>query len=456
MQTKKRTVSRMIWAFLLTAITTVATNSQAQSNEVEALRQEYDKQMRIMQEAFEERIAALEEKVDTVAPKDEDFRAYWKDGVRFDSRDGAFKLKLGGRIQNDWSWWGLSDELKDAGFSSNSATEFRRARLYIGGTIYDNFEFKAQYDFADGDADFKDVYMAANNVPGVGQIKVGHFKEAFGLETLTSSKDTTFMERALPTIFAAERNTGIQIARSFHDDRIGAALGIFREADDFGMGEGDGYNFTGRLHGRPWLNEEGDKFVHLGAAVSHKNVDGSLRYRQRPENHMTDRYVDTLSFAADEALLVGAEAALVYGPASLQGEYMLSDVDATGMSDVQFDGFYLQASYFLTGEHRAYKAGNGIFDKISPNNNFKGFGKGGIGAWEVAARYSHLDLDDSDIRGGEESNITLGLNWYLNSNLKVMLNYIHGEIERDADSATPLPEYDGDFDALMTRFQVTW
>ena len=193
MQTKKRTVSRMIWAFLLTAITTVATNSQAQSNEVEALRQEYDKQMRIMQEAFEERIAALEEKVDTVAPKDEDFRAYWKDGVRFDSRDGAFKLKLGGRIQNDWSWWGLSDELKDAGFSSNSATEFRRARLYIGGTIYDNFEFKAQYDFADGDADFKDVYMAANNVPGVGQIKVGHFKEAFGLETLTSSKDTTLL-----------------------------------------------------------------------------------------------------------------------------------------------------------------------------------------------------------------------------------------------------------------------
>jgi phosphate-selective porin OprO/OprP len=452
------------------------------------LKAQYEKEMKIMQEAFQEQLDALKAQQEAIlaavnAKKasgettgdlegrvakleeatgnaEDDFKMYWKEGIRFDSNNGAFKLKFGGRIQNDYSWWSTGDELEAAGFNSDAGTEFRRARLFIGGKIYDNYEFKAQYDFAGGDADFKDVWMAHNNVPGLGTLKVGHFKEPMGLEVLMSSKDTTFMERALPSVFTSERSTGIGMARTFSDARVGIAAGAFFEADGFGDGDEDGRNITGRVHGRPYLNEDGDRYVHLGASVSHREFDDSLRIRQRPENHFPDRYINTNSFSADDALVLGGEAAVVVGPFSLQGELLHMDVGRpSGESDADFSGFYVQGSWFLTGEHRRYKAGSGIFDKIKPKENFNGFGKGGIGAWELAVRFSSIDLDDGTIEGGEEDNITLGVNWYINPNLKLMLNYIHGEIDRTEDASDPMdiiPAYDDDFDSVMARFQVTW
>jgi phosphate-selective porin OprO/OprP len=453
-----------------------ATTSSGQS--IEELKAQYEKEMQQMQKAFQNQLNALKTQQDAIleaiedkksageptgdlegrvakleedkGKAENDFNMYWKEGIRFDSNNGAFKLKFGGRIQNDYSWWSMGDQLEAAGMYSDGGTEFRRARLYISGKIYDNYEFKAQYDFAGGDADFKDVWLAHNNVPVLGQIKVGHFKEPMGLEVLTSSKDTTFMERALPSVFTSERSTGIGMSRSFLGKRMGIAAGAFYEADGYGDAEeADGHNFTGRVHGRPYLSEDGSKYVHLGASASHRTFDDTLRIRQRPENHFTDRLVNTGTFAADDALVIGAEAAVVSGPFSAQGEYFHMDIDGgSGMSDADFSGYYVQGSWFLTGEHRRYKEGSGVFDKIKPKKNFNGFGKGGAGAWELAARFSNIDLNDGGITGGEEDNVTLGLNWYLNPNLKLMLNYVHGELDGTA--------YDDDFDSVSARFQVTW
>jgi phosphate-selective porin OprO/OprP len=442
------------------------------------LKAQYEKEMKVLQEGFQEQLDALQEQQEAIIAaiegkkaanepvgdlegrvakleeaKDKaenDFNLYWKEGIRFDSNNGAFKLKFGGRIQNDYSWWSMGDQLEAAGMYSDGGTEFRRARIYIGGTIYDNYEFKAQYDFAGGDADFKDVWLAHNKVPVLGQIKIGHFKEPMGLEVLTSSKDTTFMERALPSVFTSERSTGIGMSRSFLDKRMGIAAGAFYEADGYGDAEeADGHNFTGRIHGRPFLNEDGNRYVHLGASASHRSFDDMLRIRQRPENHFTDRLVNTGMFTADDALVLGSEAAFVSGPFSVQGEYFQMDVDrGSGMSDAEFSGYYVQASWFLTGENRRYKEGAGIFDKIKPKSNFKGFGKRGTGAWELAARFSNIDLNDGTITGGTEDNFTLGANWYINPNMKIMLNFVHGEINDTL--------YDDDFDSVSTRFQVTW
>lgn len=398
-------------------------------------------------EDLRQRVTQIEESVEDLN-KPNTFTASWNNGLNFATDDGKFKLQLGGRIQNDWAWMTSSDDLDFIFGDLEDATEFRRARLFVSGQIYEDVIFKAQYDFAGGDADFKDVYLGLKNIPYVGTVKAGHFKEPFGLEELTSSKYLTFMERSLTNPFTPGRNTGIGASNTAFDKRMTWAAGIFRDANDFGNGSGDGnYNVTARLTGLPWYEDEGRKLLHLGLAFSHRNPDGTLRYRERPEVHLSPvRFVDTMSFRADDIDLIGVEAAGVYGPFSVQGEYMYSRVDTALLGDLSFDGYYLQASYFITGEHKPYKISSGIFDRLKPRNDFS-LKHGGWGAWEVAARYSTIDLDDGLlIRGGEEENITAALNWYLNSNTRVMWNYIRGDIDHDL--------YEGDVDALTMRLQL--
>jgi len=116
-----------------------------------------------------------------------DFRVFWKEGLNFESGNGDFKLKMGGRIMQDWTWVGEDDDIKADVGEQEDGTEFRRVRLYTSGLIYDNTEFKLQFDFAGGDADLKDAYIGLKDFP-IGSIRAGHFKEPFGLEELTSSK----------------------------------------------------------------------------------------------------------------------------------------------------------------------------------------------------------------------------------------------------------------------------
>ncbi len=255
---------------------------------------------------------------------------------------------------------------------------------------------------------------------------------------------------------------------NFVDERMTAAAGVFRESDDFGVGEGSGnWAISGRVTGLPWYADDGRKLVHVGVWGSYRNnSDDDFRVRQRPEAHLPGRFIDTFDQigAIDDGSLFGAEAALVYGPFSAQAEYILQNLNRTMMEDVTFQGFYIYGSYFITGEHRPYKTGAGAFDKVKPKKPFQISRVSGPGAWEVAFRYSHLDLDDADVFGGEEDNITVGLNWYLNTNIRIMFNYIHAWVEREEavtvaagtpDEETFIP-VDGDFDGFTTRFQVFW
>jgi phosphate-selective porin OprO/OprP len=398
---------------------------------------------------LEERVSELEKTVEASppAPADNDMRVYWRDGVRFETNDSRMQLRIGGRIQNDWGFFTEDSDLRAVDGAIEDGAEFRRARLYVSGTLYDRFIFKAQYDFADGDADFKDMYIGIKGIPHVGRVVVGHVKEPFGLEESTSSKYGTFLERSLSSTFAPGRNVGILLTNQAFDGRMSWGAGIFRDGDDYGEGMDDGgYSVTARVTGLPWYAQDGRRLVHLGASYSHRNPD-SFRIRSRPEAHMVPtRFVDTKSFAADSAQLVGAEAALVVGPFSAQGEFNYASVDSASGSDVDFRGYYAQASYFLTGEHRPYSKSSGSFSRIQPKRDF-GWGENrGPGAWQLALRYSNVDFDDSPILGGEEENITAALNWYLNRYVRVMFNYVHADI----DHVT----YDGDIDMFLTRFQI--
>lgn len=412
------------------------------------------------QPGVEERLSKLEKRLFKYPdPLD----VYWQEGIRFASPDGEFKLKLGGRLQLDGGIMDADNGLERGGFSLfdrgtgdlEDAVEFRRALLYVEGQLYENSLFKVEYDFAGGDASFKDVYFGLKNLPWVGNIRAGHFKEPFSLEQLTSSKYITFMERSLGNeALVPARNTGVMLHNTAFDERMTWQAGGFVRTDDFGDGEfNQGFDSTGRLTGLLWYEDEGAELLHLGAAVSHQNYEGDrdldehlVRFRSRPESHLAPRFIDTGNFYAESSNLFGLESAWVHGPLSVQSEYMRAFIDGVGCvfghtPNPQFQAFYIMTSYFLTGEHRAYNRSMGAFDRVKPNKNY---GKdGGWGAWEVAARYSMVDLDDDSIRGGEEDNFTFGLNWYLNPNMKMMFNYIFAD-----------PEDAGDANLFMARMQI--
>ena len=119
----------------------------------------------------------------------------------------------------------------------------------------------------------------------------------------------------------------------------------------------------------------------------------------------------------------GGESAVVYGPFSAQAEFIETIVSGTGYSDNKLNGAYGYMTYFLTGESRTYKAKTGAWDRIKPLQNFTT--RGGLGAWELAVGYDHLDLNSGVIQGGRASSGKIGLNWYPNSRVRIMANFIH-------------------------------
>ncbi|MEE8596699.1 MAG: porin, partial [bacterium] len=266
-------------------------------------------------------------------------------------------------------------------------------------------------------------------------------------------------ERSLNNVFSPSRNTGFMLYNHALDKRMTWAGGIFRNSDSFGESEGDSstegnYGFSGRITGLPWYKDEGRKLIHTGFSYTYQNAfENTFRFRSRPEMHMADYFVDTGSFTADFANLFNPELAIVYGAFSFQGEYSFVDVDLKRSmdSDPDFSGFYGYFSYFLTGENRKYKKENGVFSRVKPNKNFH-WGRGkGKGAIELAARYSELDLSDEGIDGGRLQDLTLGVNWYLNPNTRVMLNYVRANVDRLVND---IRLDDDNADLLSMRFQV--
>jgi len=269
--------------------------------------------------------------------------------------------------------------------------------------------------------------VGLDDLPYVGRVRAGHFKEGFSLNNETSSKYITFMERALPAgAFDTGRNTGVALDNTAFDERMTWRVGGFAEVGDSGNRDRSNlsnYNVATRLTGLPLYEDNGSRLVHVGLAYTHKFINDMIDFGAR-EVHLSEDLVDTGDIMAKGLDQVGLEFASVFGPLSLQAEWMGSWVDQVAGEDLDFMGYYGQVSYFLTGEHRVYKRSEGVFDRVSPKQPFS-LKEGHWGAFEVGARYSYLDLSDQNIRGGTQNNTTLGANWYLFSNLRLMLNWVH-------------------------------
>ena len=353
----------------------------------------------------------------------------YKEGLRIERNDGLYKLHLGGLIQLDFAGISTDQALKDEGFDNQGTGEqFRRARIVADGQFHEYAIFKAQYDFAGGDVNFADVYLGLQDIPYVGQIRIGHFKEPMSLSVQTSDEViTTFLERSLPVdAFAPNRNTGIAIFNNGFDQRMTWAVGGFRDANDFGDGfsSHSPYNVTARITGLPVWEENGETLLHVGYSYSHQFRDNEdLSYSPHPEVHLSGPIVDTGDIPSHGADIFGVELATVNGPLSLQSEFLDTLVEEQRGPHRNLYGAYGEIAYFLTGEHRAYDPKKGHFGRTIVNSPFS-IAKGQWGAFELAARYSYLDLNDGDIRGGIESNITAAANWLLYSNMRLMLNYV--------------------------------
>jgi len=139
--------------------------------------------------------------------------------------------------------------------------------------------------------------------------------------------------------------------------------------------------------------------------------------------------VDTKALNNDGVDLLALEFAAVLGPWSIQSEYIMAAVEPASGDRAILSGVYAEASYFLTGEHRSYKRDRGAFGRVKPLQNWNPLGAG-WGAWQIAVRYSRLDLNDEFVSGGEVQSATAGVNWYLAPNLRLMANY--GFVDVDA------------------------
>ncbi|MEM7355418.1 MAG: porin [Acidobacteriota bacterium] len=366
-----------------------------------------------------------------------DWTTKWSNGFKVESKDKAFKLKFGGRIMADYTFVDADDLLEP--ITDGDGFEFRRARLFFSGTIYDRVTFKANYDFTGGEADFKDVYIGLKQ--DWGEIRFGHYKEYFSLEELTSSKYLAFLERSLNNAFSPSRGSGIGVHGS-KGDKMNWGFGAFYDADDFGISlDEDNVNITGRVAFRPIYEDKGRKMLHIGIAATQKDRASRIRFRVRPEAHFTGRFVDTGNFSADDALLFGLEIAGVHNNFWYAAEYNQADVSTPGAGDPTFDGGYVQFGYFFGDDYKRFKTSGGVFDRQKPSENW---GKdGGRGAWEVAFRYSTIDLDDGAISGGQEDNWTIGVNWYPNPATRLMINLVHADVDNV-----------GEADFFLVRWQV--
>jgi phosphate-selective porin OprO/OprP len=370
-----------------------------------------------------------------------------------DRKEKAAKLptaRITSQLQPDFYWFRQDAENRAEVGDIQDGSALRRARIGITGD-YGPTQYRVEFDWAlVNRPNFLDVWVGMVDVEGIDSIRVGHFFEPFSLERVTPNRFTVFLERSpIDSAFAPARNLGAMAQNEMSDEMGTWAVGGFRtNSDGFGDDVGDfGENaVTSRVTRLLWYDDSCDSLnvLHLGGSYSFRDADNRVsRFRSQPEARVgaiainnVPNFVDTGIIPTENFQLFGLEAAWVRGPFSTQSEYMWAPVNVINGPDALMQGCYGQVSYFLTGEHRPFKKSNAVFDRVIPRRNFVPSGKGrvaeGPGAWEVAARLSHLDLNDGSIAGGKITDLTIGTTWYINPFLHVTTNYVHAFLDRNS------------------------
>jgi phosphate-selective porin OprO and OprP len=425
-----------------------ATDSVAQ---LEAQMRAMQEQMRDLQRQVQEAKAASASGTSSTG-EPLDLKVKWKGAPELSSSDGKFKFKVRGRLMGDYN--GIDQDFPITGEEDVSGVELRRARLGVEGVVFYDWKYKFEVDFAGDETAIKDAYVAyANWMPNweKSEIIAGNFKTANSLEDMTSSRFITFMERAaFIEAFGIDRMIGAGIWAG--NEHWSFQTGYFgTSSEDQGDFFDDVTAYSARATVAPINNDT--TIVHLGANYRHRNA-GTLRdtaaadlfrYRARGADlHLADRFVATPFIGEDDDMFV-LEGAFVWRRFSVQGEYAQLETNvpaaiAPGVSPT-YNGWYVEASVFLTDDMRNYEADEGAFGRVKPKNPFFG-GSGGWGAWQLAGKYDVIDLSDGAqainastaphavtcTLCGEQETWLIGLNWWMTDYTALKFNVTQSEI----------------------------
>ena len=336
-----------------------------------------------------------------------------KGGIKITSPDKKFEASIGGRIHFDA--YAYDRDLAD----TTGTTEFRRARLTLQGKAY-GWDYKMENDFGAGGGleGFRDVYIARSALGG--KFTIGHFKPYRSMEELTSSNEILMMERP----FASA--TGLFNGRQFQQ-----GVGYLRAGDNYTAGfsafnlrgasgtRNEGVGYAGRATFAPINTAEST--LHFGGWVSQENANkgsadlrASASYAGRRGPSQT---IATVSGASgDEVTAYGLEAAGSFGPVFFQGEYANASFGQPIGPDQDVASWYLQGSWHLNGGHKPYKSGTGVFGSAAAADR---------GLWELTARYD--SIENKDVPELDVSSWIVGMNYYVNPNLRFMFNYTQGD-----------------------------
>jgi phosphate-selective porin OprO/OprP len=377
--------------------------------------------------------------------------AGWWPQLRIERQDGEHRLRFGGRLLLDGALIHYGEGLQlapEVGWTDRG--EMRQGRIFFEGLFFRRVELKTEVDFALEDPTLTDAYLGLRGLGPLGTARFGHHKQPFSFEKQMSRKYLLFMERSLCESIQPElRDIGLSLRSSALGERLRWVLGGYRDTAPTGrdFAQPPNWSLAARLTGLLLWEDEGRRFVHLGASYNHQfRDDPEFRIQWRPESFVAEPLVDTGTIEGVENIdRVNLDVVWVHGPVSLQAEWNHAFLDRrTGRGDLDFWGVYVQASWFPTGEHRRYNRESGRFGPVVPRENFAPW-KGRWGALQLGARFSHLDLDDKEIHGGIESNVGLAVNWFLFEQLRLSANYIFGHVDGQ-----------GEVHILQGRFQIEY
>ncbi|MGL3822597.1 OprO/OprP family phosphate-selective porin [Sphingopyxis sp. R3-92] len=367
----------------------------------------------------------------------------WKGAPEIKTADG-WSFKPRGRVQVDVA--GVDTPPGVTGARGGMKTEFRRVYLGVDGKIPGGIAYRVEADIANSAVELTDVYFTYGTGPL--SVTVGQIKPFWSLDEMTSDLFTSFMERAAFTqAFGFERKVGL--SAQYKGGNVLVQAGVFGDnANDL---LDDSNNSIGADARAVWMPKLGDAQLHLGGSLHWRDFNdpaATIRYRARPFAHTTDvRLVDTRVLDASGERGMGVEAAVISGPFHAAGEGFWQTAKRPGLADPTFFGGYAEVGMVLTGESRGYK--DGAFDRLKPSNPIT---EGGIGAFEVNARYDHLDLNDGGIIGGRQRTMLLGLVWAPIDYIRVTANYGRVKINDAAiASATGDRDYSADTFGLRTQ-----
>jgi phosphate-selective porin OprO/OprP len=391
-------------------------------------------------------------------------------GLVVRSADSNFLMNVHGYVQADARFY-LNDNNP-----ANDTFLLRRVRPIIEGTVYDRFDYRLMADFGSGltssssagnNAILDDAYVNARLWPEL-QAQMGKFKSPVGLERLQSTAELLFLETGFATQLTPNYDLGAEVHNNLFNSPINYAIGIFNGAADGASSDADttdeGKDVAGRLFFQPFLRSDNEALNKLGFGVggSIGHHEGPLPSYKTPGQQTFFSYASTVS-AAGEQYRIDPQFFYYWGPFGVIGEYILSSQEVKAASASRTERFdntawQIEATYFLTGDANSFRSSSrNAFRPAHPFN----FGGGGWGAFEFVARVGQLSLDPdafptyvSSSSAKEATSWGVGLNWYLNSNIRFYLDFESTHFNGGSKNPNALTA--GDERALLGRVQFSF